>query len=320
MNPGTIRRHGCWVYGAAGTLNPYPTITSLSSTVGDTGGGASVVITGTGFTSVTFVKFGTTAAASYVVDSSTQITAVSPAHAAGSGAVTVNAIGGTSSGSAYEFWDPSVPATPTLFLKSPNYSTAGATGLWTATTGPNAAEATNYPDSNPAGTAKFISANTDRLLLAGGTTMEELVGRASTQDATMMVVLDVVTIPSLASVIMMDNDFYGGMYMEPAGTITFASYQGSYKYATATIPTSGRVVACVKRVSGVLKITIDGTTWITGDTVGTMSTSGANVWLGYTPVANYPLNSSIRTVITAKSAWSDANVAKAFTWAASLFT
>ena len=46
-------------------------------------GGTSVVITGTGFTGATAVKFGSTVASSYTVNSATQITATSPAGSAG---------------------------------------------------------------------------------------------------------------------------------------------------------------------------------------------------------------------------------------------
>jgi len=42
-------------------------------------GGASVVITGTNFVNVTSINFGATAAQTYVVNSSTQITVTSPA-------------------------------------------------------------------------------------------------------------------------------------------------------------------------------------------------------------------------------------------------
>ena len=67
-----------------------PTVTGLTTTAkpaaGPTGGGTQVTIAGTSFDNVTSVKFGTTAAASYLVNSLTSITAVSPA---GTGAVDV---------------------------------------------------------------------------------------------------------------------------------------------------------------------------------------------------------------------------------------
>ena len=60
-----------------------PVVTGVSPDSGSTAGGASVTITGTGFTSVTGVSFGSAAAASFTVNSATSITAVTPAGSAG---------------------------------------------------------------------------------------------------------------------------------------------------------------------------------------------------------------------------------------------
>ncbi len=74
-----------------------PTVTGVSPTDGTISGGTSVTITGTHLSSVSTVYFGTTAATSYNVVSSTEITAVSPSHAAGLVDVTVFSQGNTSS-------------------------------------------------------------------------------------------------------------------------------------------------------------------------------------------------------------------------------
>ena len=81
-----------------------PMITSLSPTSGPTTGGTSVVITGTHFTGTTAVTFGGTAA-SYVVDSDTQITATSPAHEATTVDVRATAPSGTSVNTASDDYD-----------------------------------------------------------------------------------------------------------------------------------------------------------------------------------------------------------------------
>src|SRR5205807_719567 len=73
-----------------------PTVTGVSPGSGTTAGGTSVVISGTNFSGVTGVSFGATAAASFTVNNPGQITAVSPAEAAGPVDVTVTNIGGTS--------------------------------------------------------------------------------------------------------------------------------------------------------------------------------------------------------------------------------
>ena len=88
-----------WI-AATGEVVPYvaaPTVTGLSPTGGPTDGGTSVIITGTNFTGATAVKFGSTNATSYTVNSAAQITAASPA---GSGTVdvTVTTTGGTGTG------------------------------------------------------------------------------------------------------------------------------------------------------------------------------------------------------------------------------
>ncbi len=72
-----------------------PTVTGLSPSAGSLNGGTSVTITGTNLTGATAVKFGTTAAAGFTVNSATQISAVSPA-GTGSVDVTVTTPGGTS--------------------------------------------------------------------------------------------------------------------------------------------------------------------------------------------------------------------------------
>ncbi len=80
-----------------GVSSAAPTVTGVDPRFGGIGGGTPVTITGTGFCANTDqVFFGATAAASWVLDSDTQIRAVSPAHAAGTVDVTVKTDAGTS--------------------------------------------------------------------------------------------------------------------------------------------------------------------------------------------------------------------------------
>jgi hypothetical protein len=82
--------------GWRGSCPPAPAITGISPSLGPTAGGTSVTITGTGFTGATHVAFGAVAATSFNVASDTQITAVSPAQAAGPHHIIVTGPGGTS--------------------------------------------------------------------------------------------------------------------------------------------------------------------------------------------------------------------------------
>ncbi|MFJ7199736.1 MULTISPECIES: IPT/TIG domain-containing protein [unclassified Streptomyces] len=66
-----------------------PTISTINPSQGPTTGGTTVTLTGTGMTGATAVRFGSTDATSFTVNSATQITAVSPPRAAGAAAVTI---------------------------------------------------------------------------------------------------------------------------------------------------------------------------------------------------------------------------------------
>lgn len=84
-------------FSPASDTNPAaPYVLGVSPRGGDVSRGRQVKITGTGFGAASAVAFGGVAAASFTVDSATQITAVSPAHSTGSVAVTVTTGLGTS--------------------------------------------------------------------------------------------------------------------------------------------------------------------------------------------------------------------------------
>lgn len=96
----------CTVAGfTASSPTASPTVTGISPSSGPATGGTSVTITGTNLTGATGVSFGGTAAASFTVDSATQITATTPAHAAGTVNVTVTTAGGTGTGTGLFTYD-----------------------------------------------------------------------------------------------------------------------------------------------------------------------------------------------------------------------
>ncbi|MCK9580036.1 MAG: IPT/TIG domain-containing protein [Methanoregula sp.] len=76
--------------------SPVPAITSVSPVSGPVAGSTTVILTGTGFTGATDVQFDTASGTGLTVNSDTQITIISPAHAAGMINITVTTPGGTS--------------------------------------------------------------------------------------------------------------------------------------------------------------------------------------------------------------------------------
>jgi hypothetical protein len=138
-----------------------PTISAISPTFGALGGTTSVTITGTNFLNVTGaegVKFGATNATSYVVNSSTQITAVAPA---GTGQVNVtvtNPLGVSTSTATYTY------SVPTIASLSPTFGAPGGTTSVTIT-------GTNFLGVTGAASVKFGATNATSYVVNSATSI-----------------------------------------------------------------------------------------------------------------------------------------------------
>ena len=94
-----------------------PIVTGVSPNNGPAYGGTSVIISGSAFTGASHVYFGGTAAASFTVNSDTQITATSPSGSGGTVNITVVTSAGTSATSTadqftFTMLTPAVTVTP----------------------------------------------------------------------------------------------------------------------------------------------------------------------------------------------------------------
>src|ERR1019366_6209773 len=128
-----------FTYGA-----PSPTVSSVSPNTGPLAGGTSVTVTGSGFSGGTTVKFGSAAAVSFSVTSSTTLTAVSPAGSSGPVDVTVTTPAGTSATSAADTFTYGAPS-PTVSSVSPNTGPiAGGTSVTVTGSGFSGATAVKF--------------------------------------------------------------------------------------------------------------------------------------------------------------------------------
>ena len=137
---------------AQAQFGPPPTVANVNPNTGPMQGGTSVTITGTNFSEVTAVRFGSNAAGSFIVNSTTQITATSPA-GIGTVDVTVTTPGGTSATStADQFTYVPAPAlAPTVTNINPNTGpTSGGSSVTITGTNFSGATAVRF-GSNAAG-------------------------------------------------------------------------------------------------------------------------------------------------------------------------
>jgi hypothetical protein len=128
------------------SYEPPPTVTGVAPNHGPAAGGTSVTITGTNLTGTSAVKFGSTNAASFKVNSDTSITAVSPA-GTGTVDVTVTTPSGTSATSSADQFRYG----PTVTKVEPNHgSPSGGTTVTITGTGFTGATAVKFGLTNAA--------------------------------------------------------------------------------------------------------------------------------------------------------------------------
>lgn len=137
--------------GVTFTYGETPVLTSLSPAAGDVGGGTTVVIDGTALDNATGVFFGATAATSYVIDSPTQITAVSPA-GTDSVNVSVTSLYGTSNTLVFAYAN-----APTITALTPNTGSVGG-GETVTITGTNFSATSTVLFASAPVTPTFVSA------------------------------------------------------------------------------------------------------------------------------------------------------------------
>ena len=151
------------------TYEQLPSVTTISPLAGPLGGGTALTITGTGFTAATAVSFGTAAAESFTVASSTQIGATSAlVTAAATVDVTVSTPNGTSARSAVDQF--AYEATPSVTALSPMAGLAGGGSAVTITgTGFSAASAVMFGTTNAASSYSVASSSEITAISPAGT-------------------------------------------------------------------------------------------------------------------------------------------------------
>jgi len=236
-------------------------VSGLSPNQGPTAGGNTVIISGTGFTSATVVKFGT-ASASFTVDSNMQITATAPAGAAAPVSVVVTTPSGSSNPVPYFY-----VAAPIVSEIDPTLGPV-AGGNTVTITGFNLilSNAVNF-DLNPATNITVLSDNQITADAPGGTgtvTVTVTTPGGTSLPAQGNAYYDYLEIPSISSLIPNEGPAFGGTNVAIAGSdltytdevrfgathASFAAVSDTLVVATAPAGTPGTVTVTVHTPGG----------------------------------------------------------------------
>ncbi|MGZ4712665.1 MAG: beta strand repeat-containing protein [Acidimicrobiia bacterium] len=254
------------------TLPPAPAVTSVTPTSGTAAGGTSVTIAGSNFSGASGVSFGGTPAASFTVDNGGQITAASPAHAAGAVDVTVTTPSGTSPTTANDQF--TVVASPTVTSVTPSSGPAsGGTSVTIGGTGFSGATAVKFGTT---AAASFTVNNATQITAtspahAGGTVDVTVTTPAGTSPTGAADQFTFVAAPTVTSVTPSSGPASGGTSVTIAGTnftgATAVSFGGTAA-ASFTFNNANQITATAPAHAA-------GTVDVTVTTVGGTSATGA---------------------------------------------
>ncbi len=255
------------------TYLPSPTISSISPT--STNSGSSVIITGTNFNGVTAVFFGGTTAASFTVNSSTQITAT--VGSGSSGDVSVVSTGGTGTlTSAFTF----IPV-PIVSSFSPTSASTGATVTITGSGfkagGVSIVSAVSFGGTAAASFSVINATTIDALVAAGSTGSVSVTTTGGTDSHGGFTYLSVPVISSLST-----PTTFGGDTI----TITGSNFSGATDVQFGGISAVGFSVASGTSMTAAVPSGIVGATDVTvispAGTSNTFSITINNKWTGST--------------------------------------
>ncbi len=310
---------------------PVPAVTSIAPTSGTTAGGTSVVITGTDFTGATAVAFGGVAAASFTVNSSTQITAVTPALTAGAKDVSVTTAYGTGTlagaftasafslaGLAWELW-----------LKGSSRSSSQITGTASAGGSGGASRKLTSTSANAIAAGATFNAlpsidwNSDDMWSSGNFVLSDIVA-AGGNEFTCIMVIQVNSYTATGTAFHDVPRIFatggGGAYFGigahndgTSGKLVVGLYDGAFKTHKATLATATKqVVAMRLTAAGVLGIKVGAAAWVNLTGVGAI-TSLTNYMNNFSAASPGKVDCDIAEFLFAKVAHSDGDVSSAQT-------
>ncbi len=185
-----------------------------------------MTIGGSGFTSATAVHFGSTAAASYSVVSDSEVTATSPAEAAGTVNVTVTTSNGTSSTSSADHF--AFDAVPTVTAVSPSSGVSpGGTSVTVSGTG-FVSGSTTVDFGSTAGTSVSVGSSTSLTVTSPGHVGGTVDVTATTPGGT----------SSTGSADHFTYDQYAYVANFTSGTVSVVDSSSETVIATITLPTT----------------------------------------------------------------------------------
>jgi hypothetical protein len=260
---------------------PVPTVTSVSPASGDTAGGNTVTITGTGLIPVRAVHFGSIAATSFSVGTGTSLTATVPAGVSGPVDVTVTTDGGTTATGAADLY--SYIGAPVVTALSPT-SGPSAGGTVVTITGQDLMGATAVKFGSVPATSFVVISNTSLTAVAPAGTGVVGVLVTSAHGTSTAGVADQYTHiarPSVAALSTATGSAYGGTSVTITGTgFTDASTVdfGAVAATSFTVNSDGSITAVAP---GNSVGTVDVTVTTPG---GTSATSAADQFTFVAPI------------------------------------